>query len=44
MLQKADKWYIEEKNVETIAESQYNEDERVFTEEDRASEEPTIYI
>ncbi len=44
MLQKADKWYIEEKNVEQIAESQYNEDERIFTEEDRASEEPTIYI
>lgn len=44
MLQKADKWYIEEKNVETIAESQYNEDERVFTEEDKTSEEPTIYI
>ena len=44
MLQKADKWYIEEKNVEQIAESQYNEDERVFNEEDRTSEEPTIYI
>ena len=44
MLQKADKWYVEEKNVEKIAESQYNEDERVFNEEDKSSEEPTIYI
>lgn len=44
MKQKADKFYIAERDTEKIAEAEYTADEQRYQDEDTASSEPTIII